>query len=77
MEEKMRGYFTHWNYKKHAKFCTAVYLSLYIFDMTVSYFICKAVLDKMDEAEAQNLLDQMNELNKYIDAKNQSAQPAQ
>ena len=30
-----------------------------------------------DEAEAQNLLDQMNELNKYIDAKNQSAQPAQ
>ena len=58
MEEKMRGYFTHWNYKKHAKFCTAVYLSLYIFDMTVSYFICKAVLDKMDEAEAQKDLNE-------------------
>ena len=33
-------------------------VSLYIFDMTVSYFICKAVLDKMDEAEAQKELNE-------------------
>ena len=58
MEKKMRKYFTHWNYKKHAKFCTAVYLTLYAFDMTVSYFICKAVLDKMDEAEELQELDE-------------------
>ena len=55
MEEKMRKYFTHWNYKKHAKFCTAVYLSLYAFDMTVSYFIYKAVLDKWDAEEEKKL----------------------
>ena len=46
MEEKMRGYFTHWNYKKHAKFCTLVYAGLYAFDMTVSYFIIKKLFKK-------------------------------
>lgn len=39
-------YFKNWNYKKHAKFCTAVYLSLYAFDMTVSYFIVRKLLEK-------------------------------
>lgn len=39
-------YFKNWNYKKHAKFCTAVYLSLYAFDMTVSYFIIRKLLEK-------------------------------
>ena len=48
----MRNYFTNWNYRKHAKFCTAVYLGLYAFDMTVSYFICKKIIDKMDEERA-------------------------
>ena len=48
MEEKMRGYFTHRNYKKHAKFCTAVYLGLYAFDMTASYFIIKKLIKKFD-----------------------------
>lgn len=50
---RMRDYFSHWNYRKHAKFCTAVYLGLYAFDMTVSYFICKGVLDKLDETRDQ------------------------
>ena len=50
-KESCRNYFSHWNYRKHAKFCTAVYLSLYAFDMTVSYFICKKLLDKVDEME--------------------------
>lgn len=47
--ETIQSYFSHWNYKKHAKLCAAVYLSLFAFDMTVSYFICKKVIDKMDE----------------------------
>ena len=49
---RCRSFFSHWNYKKHAKFCTAVYLSLYAFDMTVSYFVCKKLLDKLDEEYA-------------------------
>ena len=39
-------YYTDWNYKKHAKFCTALYLGLYAFDMTLSYFIIKKVAKK-------------------------------
>ena len=39
-------YFTEWNYKKHARFCTALYLGLYAFDMTLSYFIIKKVMQK-------------------------------
>lgn len=39
-------FFKDWNYKKHAKFCTAVYLGLYAFDMTISYFIVKKLLKK-------------------------------
>ena len=52
MEEKMRGYFTHWNYKKHAKLCAAVYLPLIIFDLTISYVIFKKVLDRLDQKRA-------------------------
>ena len=51
MKDNCKNFFSHWNYKKHAKFCTAVYLSVYAFDMTVSYFICKRLLDKADEME--------------------------
>lgn len=43
MKKLNKDYFKDWNYKKHAKFCTAVYLGLYAFDMTVSYFIIKKV----------------------------------
>ena len=35
-----------WNYKKHAKFTTVLYLGLYTFDMTISYFIIKKMLKK-------------------------------
>ena len=45
----VRGFFSHWNLKKHAKFCAAVYLPMFVFDMTVGYVICKKILDKMDE----------------------------
>lgn len=39
-------FFKDWDYRKHARFCTAVYLSLYAFDMTVSYFIIKKLFKK-------------------------------
>lgn len=49
-EDKMfkEEFFKNWNYKKHAMFCTAVYLGLYAFDMTISYFIVKKLLNKQD-----------------------------
>ena len=39
-----KEYFKDWNYKKHAKFVTAVYLGLYAIDMTASYFLLKKLL---------------------------------
>lgn len=45
----MKDYFKDWNYKKHAKFVTSVYLGLYAFEMTVSYFIVKKLLDKIEK----------------------------
>ena len=43
-------YYKDWDYKKHARFCTALYLGLYAFDMTVSYFIIKKVAKKVETA---------------------------
>ena len=45
-EENLRNFFSDWNYRKHARFCTALYLGLYTFDMTVSYVIIKKLLEK-------------------------------
>ena len=42
-------YFRDWNYKKHVKFCTAVYLGLYAFDMTISYFIIKKMIERISK----------------------------
>ena len=44
----MKKYFRNWNYKKHAKLVTAVYLSLYVIDMTVGYVLAKNCLDAAD-----------------------------
>lgn len=49
MKKINEDYFRNWNYKKHAKFCTAVYLCLYTFDMTVSYFIIRKMFSKYDD----------------------------
>lgn len=46
--KKVRRYFFHWTYRKHAKLCTALHLGMYAFDMTVSYVICKKLLDEAD-----------------------------
>ena len=40
-------YYKDWDYKKHAGFCTGLYLALYAFDMTFSYFIIKKVMKKV------------------------------
>ena len=47
MRKFSKEYFKDWDYKKHVKLCTAVYLSLYAFDMTVSYFVIKRLLKKI------------------------------
>ena len=47
----MKNFFKDWNYKKHAKFVTGVYLALYAIDMTAGYFICRKCLDKIQETE--------------------------
>ena len=49
MKKINKDFFNDWNYKKHAKVCTAVYLSLYAFDMTVSYFIIKKMIKKLGD----------------------------
>ena len=46
MKKFNADYFQDWDYKKHARFCTALYLGLYAFDMTFSYFIIKKVMKK-------------------------------
>ena len=48
MKKLDADYFKGWNYKRHAKFCTSIYLALYAFDMTVSYFIIKRIYRKYD-----------------------------
>jgi hypothetical protein len=46
MKKFNADYFKDWDYKKHTRFCTALYLALYAFDMTFSYFIIKKVSEK-------------------------------
>ncbi len=45
----MKDFFTDWNYKKHAKFVTAVYLGLFAIDMTIGYLVTKKCIDEFDE----------------------------
>ncbi len=49
----MKNIFKDWNYKKHAKLVTGVYLALYAIDMTIGYFVCKKCIDKIQEIEAE------------------------
>lgn len=37
----MKNFFKDWNYKKHAKFVTAIYAVLYAIDMTLGFFLIK------------------------------------
>ncbi len=45
----MKNFFRDWNYKKHAKFVTGVYLTMYAIDMTVGYIVCKKCIGKVQE----------------------------
>ena len=47
MKKINADYFKDWDFKKHAKFCTSLYLALYAFDMTVAYFVIKKVSQKV------------------------------
>lgn len=48
----MKKIFKDWNYKKHAKLVTGIYLTCYAIDMTLGYLLVKKALKK-DEAERE------------------------
>lgn len=41
----MNEYFANWNYRKHAKLCAGLYLTLFAIDMTVGYVLAKKLLN--------------------------------
>lgn len=41
--------FKNWNYKKHAKLVSGVYLTLWAIDMTLGYMIIKKISRKQEE----------------------------
>lgn len=48
-EIKKKGFFTDWNYQKHAKLVTGIYLGLYAVDMTLGYIVVKKCLKKIEQ----------------------------
>ena len=42
----MKKIFKEWDFKKHAKFVSAIYLTCYIIDMTLGYLLVKKAFDK-------------------------------
>ncbi len=42
----MRKIFQNWNYKKHAKTVSTIYLICYVIDMTLGYFLIKKAAEK-------------------------------
>ena len=57
----MKNIFKDWNYKKHAKRGTVLYLTQYAIDMTIGYFVCKSsrmvVLSEMSCISATKKMD--------------------
>lgn len=51
----MKKFFKDWDYKKHAKFVTGVYLGLYAIDMTLGYFIVKKCLNNTEKEQIKNI----------------------
>ena len=47
----MRNFFRDWNYKKHAKVVTGIYLTCYAIDMTLGYLLMRKCLKDSDDAE--------------------------
>lgn len=44
--------FKNWNYKKHAKVVSGIYLALWAIDMTLGYVMVKKVIEKEEEKKA-------------------------
>lgn len=38
--------FKNWNFKKHAKLITGIYLTCYVIDMTLGYLLIKKTFDE-------------------------------
>lgn len=55
----MKKIFKDWNYKKHAKFVSGIYLGLYAIDMTLGYFMIKKTFDK--EGNVKSLKSENND----------------
>lgn len=41
-------YLKNWNYRKHAKLCAIVYVTLFAIDMTIGYVVAKKILPKSE-----------------------------
>lgn len=49
----MKNFFKNWNYKKHAKVVTGIYLALYAVDMTLGYVVAKKCLNSPKDEKAR------------------------
>ena len=47
----MKNFFKDWNFKKHAKLVTGVYLVCYAIDMTLGYAVAKKCLGTSKKAD--------------------------
>lgn len=47
----MKRFFKDWNYKKHAKFVTGIYLACYAIDMTLGYIAVRKCLKSRETDE--------------------------
>ena len=49
----MKNFFKDWNFKKHAKLVTGVYLVCYAIDMTLGYAVAKKCLGTSKKADEE------------------------
>lgn len=47
----MKKLFGDWNYKKHAKLVTGIYLTCYVIDMTLGYVLIKRCIGGRSDTE--------------------------
>ena len=53
----MKNFFKDWNFKKHAKLVTGVYLVCYAIDMTLGYAVSKKCLGTSQKADEEEYCD--------------------
>lgn len=49
MNERRTIMFKDWNYKKHVKFVSGIYLALWTIDMTLGYLVVKKYSEKLEK----------------------------